>query len=95
MRLPIAKVDIYGIKEKDEKEVAIDVETITTIPYETKYQTDSSLPEGTEKLKQRGANGLIVKAYKAIKKNGITISKELLSKDTYNPLERIILKSSK
>ena len=91
----IAKVDIYGIKEKDEKEVAIDVETITTIPYETKYQTDSSLPEGTEKLKQRGANGLIVKAYKAIKKNGITISKELLSKDTYNPLERIILKSSK
>lgn len=91
----IAKVDIYGIKEKDEKEVSIDVETITTIPYETKYQTDSSLPNGAEKLKQKGANGLVVKAYKIIKQNGITLSKELLSKDTYNPLERIIIKSSK
>ena len=91
----IAKVDIYGIKEKDEKVIDIDVETVSTIPYETKYQTDTSLPNGTEKLKQKGANGVIVKAYKIIKQNGITVSKELLSKDTYNPLEKIILKSSK
>ena len=90
----IAKVDIYGIKEKDDKEIDIDVETISTIPYETKYQTDSSLPSNTEKLKQRGANGVIVKAYKLIKQNGITISKNLLSKDSYIPLDRIILKSS-
>ena len=90
----IAKVDIYGIKEKEDKEIDIDVETISTIPYETKYQTDSSLPSNTEKLKQRGANGVIVKAYKLVKQNGITISKSLLSKDSYKPLERIILKSS-
>ena len=89
----IAKVDIYGIKEKEDKEIDIDVETISTIPYETKYQTDSSLPSNTEKLKQRGANGVIVKAYKLIKQNGITISKNLLSKDSYIPLDRIILKS--
>ena len=91
----IAKVDIYGIKEKADKEIDIDVETISTIPYETKYQTDSSLPSNTEKLKQRGANGVIVKAYKLVKKNGITISKSLLSKDSYIPLDKIILKSSK
>ena len=90
----IAKVDIYGIKEKDDKEIDIDVETISTIPYETKYQTDSSLSANTEKLKQRGANGVVVKSYKLIKQNGITISKSLLSKDTYNPLDRIILKSA-
>lgn len=91
----IAKVDIYGIKEKEDKEIDIDVETISTIPYETKYQTDSSLPSNTEKLKQRGANGVIVKAYKLVKQNGITISKSLLSKDSYIPLDKIILKSSK
>ena len=91
----IAKVDIYGINEENEKEIDIDVDTISTIPYETKYQTDSTLPDGSEKLKQKGANGLVVKAYKVIKQNGITLSRELLSKDTYNPLEEIILKSSK
>ena len=90
----IAKVDIYGIKEKNEKEISIDVDIISTIPYETKYQTDSSLSEGIEKVKQRGANGLIVKAYKIIKQNGITLSKEFLSKDYYKPLEKVIQKSS-
>ena len=91
----MATVDIYGIKEKQEKEVSIEVETVSTIPYETKYITDSSLTSGEEKLKQRGADGVIVNSYKITKENGTIISKELLSKDTYKPLERIIAKSTK
>ena len=91
----MATVDIYGIKEKQEKEVSIDVETVSTLPYETKYIKDTSLPSGEEKLKQRGANGVVVNAFKIIKENGNIISKELLSKDTYKPLERIIAKSAK
>ena len=90
----IAAVDIYGIKEKNDTEIEIDVDTISTIPYETKYETDSNLPSNTEKLKQRGANGLIVKSYKITKQNGVEVSKEILSKDTYSSLDRIILKSS-
>ena len=90
----MATVDIYGIKEKQEKQVSIDVETVSTLPYETKYIKDTSLPAGEEKLKQRGADGLIVNSYKITKENGNIISKELLSKDTYKPLERIIAKSS-
>lgn len=90
----MAKVDIYGIKEKDEKEISIDVETISTIPYETKYIKDSSLPPNDEKVKQRGADGIIVNAYKITKQNGSIISKELLSKDSYKPLERIVANSS-
>ncbi len=91
----MATVDIYGIKEKQEKEVSIEIETISTIPYETKYITDSSLTLGEEKLKQRGADGVIVNSYKITKENGTIISKELLSKDTYKPLERIIAKCQK
>lgn len=90
----MAKVDIYGIKEKDEKAVSIEVETVSTIPYETKYIKDSSLASGDKKVKQKGADGIIVNAYKIIKQNGSIISKELLSKDSYKPLERIIAKSS-
>ena len=90
----IAKVDIYGIKEKDDKKIDFEIENVSNIPYDTKYQTDSSLPAGTEKVKQRGANGIIVNAYKIVQQNGITVSKELLSKDTYKALDRVILKSS-
>ena len=50
--------------------------------------------ENDEKVKQRGADGIIVNAYKITKQNGSIISKELLSKDSYKPLERIIAKSS-
>lgn len=90
----IAKVDIYGIKEETEYDISFDIETISNIPYDTKYKTDSSLPAGTEQVKQIGANGIIVNAYKIIKQNGITIARELISKDTYNALDRVILKSS-
>ena len=90
----IAKVDIYGIKEKDDKKVDFEIETVSNIPYDTKYQTDSSLSAGTKKVKQRGANGIIVNAYKVVQQNGITVSKELISKDTYKALDRVILKSS-
>ena len=90
----MATVNIYGIKEKNEKQVSIDVETLSTIPYETKYIKDSSFPSGEEKLKQKGADGLIVNSYKITKENGNIVSKELLYKDTYKPLERIIAKST-
>ena len=88
----MAKVDIYGIKEKEEKSVSIEVETVSTIPYETKYIKDSSLDLGDEIVKQRGADGVVVNAYKITKENGNIVSKELLSKDTYKPLERIVAK---
>ena len=91
----IAKVDIYGITEKDDYTAEFDIETVSNIPRDTKYEIDSSLPEGTEKIKQQGSDGIIVNAYKILKKNGITISRELISKDKYNPLDKIILTSSK
>ena len=90
----VAKVDIYGIKEEQEFEIDFDTEIISNIPYETKYEKDASLDEGKEVVKQKGTNGIIVNTYKIKKQNGITVSKEILSKDTYNTLDRIILKSS-
>ena len=90
----VAKVDIYGINEEIEYQVDFDVETVSTIPYETKEEIDSSLPAGTERVKQRGANGVIVNVYKIIKQKGITLTKEFISKDKYNALDRIIIKSA-
>lgn len=91
----IAKVDIYGIKEDLEYEVDFDIDIVSNIPYNTKYEIDSSLPSGTEKIKQRGADGIIVNSYKVLKQNGIIVSRVLISKDTYNALDRIIVTPEK
>ena len=91
----IVKIEIYGIKEDDDMNVSFDVETVSNIPSNIKYVDDSSLENGTEKIKQLGANGIIVNTYKIVTKNNIIVSKELISKDTYNAMDRIILKGTK
>jgi len=87
----IAKVDIYGIKEETEYNINFDVEIVSTIEYATKYKEDKSLKTGQEKIKQLGANGQSVKVYKVMKKNGIEVSRELISQDTYSALNKVVL----
>ncbi len=87
----VATVSIFGIKEADrEYTYSFKTETISTIPYTTKYVTDSSLAVGKEVVKQKGANGLVTQTYMTKMLNGKVISTELLSKDTYSAMQRII-----
>ena len=48
------------------------------------------MPEGTEKVIQKGYTGKTSIAYKILKYNGKTISKTVLSKDVYKPMNRIV-----
>lgn len=91
----IATVSIYGIKEEVEYTISLEVKQISTIPTSTKYVEDSSLPVGTEKVKQKGANGLKTETYLVKSLNGKVVSRTLLSKDTYNAMQKIILKGTK
>lgn len=88
----IAKVEIYGIKEENEFNISFDVETVSMIDFNTIYKVDNTLKIGQEKIKQAGANGQVVKVYKMTKKNGIEVSRELISQDTYSALNRVILR---
>lgn len=91
----IATISIYGIKEDTEYTISFSTRTIATIPYSTKYIEDSSLQVGTERTKQRGANGIQTETYKITSLNGKVISKTLLSKDTYNAMQKIVIKGTK
>lgn len=91
----IATVSIYGIKEENEYTFKFNTQTVSTIPYTTKYEEDSSLSAGTEKVKQKGANGIITQTYITKMLNGKVISTELLSRDTYSAMARIIIKGTK
>ena len=86
----IADIEIRGIKEETEYQVEIISETLEATPFETTYITDSALEKGQEVVLQNGQNGLKTQTYRVLKLGNVTISKTLISKDTYNPMEKII-----
>ncbi len=91
----IATVSVYGIKEENEYTFSFSTKTIASIPFTTKYIEDSTLAAGTEKVKQKGANGIKTETYITKMLNGKAISTTLLSRDTYDAMNRIVIKSTK
>lgn len=91
----VCSMTIYGIKEDKEYEVTIQSVIKSYIPYTTKYENDASLEKGEEVVEQAGYTGCTSEAYKILKLNGEVVSKTLLSKDTYDPMTRIIRRGTK
>ena len=86
----VVKVDIYGIKQDDDYDVTIESKETSIIPMETIYEEDNSLAEGEQVVTQRGEDGCTSETYKTLSKNGVVVSRTLVSKDTYNDLPTII-----
>lgn len=90
----IATVSMYGIKEENEYTFSFNTKTVASIPMSTRYEEDASLPEGTEKIKQKGHNGMKTETYITKMLNGKAVSTTLLSKDTYDAMTKIIIKGT-
>ena len=86
----VAKIDIYGIKEKVEYDVDIVTTILSYTPFSVTYEDDSSLSPGEERVSQYGMNGCKSITYKVLKLNGTEVSREVLSSDTYDPMDKII-----
>jgi len=92
----VVDISIYGIKEEVEYEVKIQTKIISNVPFSTTYKEDSKLDEGTEIVEQKGANGCKSETYRILKDvSGKIVSQTLLSKDSYNAMERIVIKGTK
>lgn len=91
----IAQIDVYGVKEETEYTVEIRTTVTSTIPYTTTYIEDASMAAGKETVKQNGMNGCKSETYKVLLLNGKVVSKTLLSKDTYNPMQRVVIRGTK
>lgn len=91
----ICEVKIYGIKEEVEYDIEIEVKVLQYTPYSVIYEDDSTMEDGQEKVSQYGANGCKSITYKIVKKNGVEISKTVLSTDTYKPMNKIIKRGTK
>lgn len=90
----VETISIYGIKENNE-EVIIQSKKVSIIERSVKYENDDSLEEGQEVIKQKGHDGCTSETYKIIRKDGEIISNELISKDTYHALDKIIKRGTK
>ena len=88
----VAKIDIYGIKEEVEYDVDIVTSVLSYTPFRVIYEDDSTLEPGQEKVSQSGMNGCRSITYKVVKLNGVEVSREVLSSDTYDPMNKIIKK---
>lgn len=86
----IAEFKINGIKEEVEYDISLYPVTTGSIPYSTQYIPDTSLAPGQQVTVQRGGNGLKVTTYKDKKLDGKLVSREVVSTDTYRPMNAII-----
>ena len=86
----VAEFKIYGIQEAEEYEIKILPVTTGTIPYGTSYVPDPSLAPGQQVVTQSGHLGYRVTTYIEKRLNGEVVSKDILSNDTYSPMQTII-----
>lgn len=91
----ITTAQIYGIKEKTEYEVIIQSKITSYIYRTTKYKNDATLEEGKEIVEESGFDGCNSETYKILKLNGKVISQTLVSRDTYDPMDRIVIRGTK
>ena len=85
------RIYIYGLKTDNDYKVVLDAQYVSSVPFTTTYQKDSSLASGQSKVIQSGSNGCKTVTYKYLyDKNGTLVSSECLSRDTYNPHNKII-----
>ncbi len=86
----VVSISITGIKEEKEYEIELTSTVLSTTPCETTYEKVATMNEGQEKVIQKGHSGQTSVAYKIVKYKNQVISKTLLSKDTYKPMNKIV-----
>ena len=86
----IARVSIHSIAQETDYIVEIATEIVEILPYETVYLTSHDAKNDKENIIQKGENGQVVETYKILKRGDLLISKTLLNKDTYRPMQETI-----
>lgn len=88
-------VTIYGTKV-DDTYVKMTNEKLGTISYETIYEDDPTLPEGTEKVKQTPYTGSKYRTYRNVYSgDGKLISSTFEASSNYKARDKIILRGTK
>jgi vancomycin resistance protein YoaR len=88
-------VNIYGKVLPNVPEYDVISRYERSIPHRTIVKNDSTLFVGEKKIKERGADGLIITTYRVEKVDGKVVKQEKLATDDFMPLHRIELVGTK
>ena len=83
-------ISFYGIREETEYDIDVISQYLATVPFTTKYIYDENMPEGTSQVITAGVNGYTSQSFLSKKLNGVQVSYDFLSKDTYNPQQQVV-----
>lgn len=83
---------VLGIKDPG-MEVTILVTDHSSWSRGVKYVEDPNLPPGKEKVIEKGSNGHSAKTWRVVKRNGVEVSRELISRSRYAGGVKIIARS--
>ncbi|MFE3576611.1 G5 domain-containing protein [Lysinibacillus sp. NPDC059133] len=86
------KVELLA--QKKEKEISVRVSKDKIIQPRVIIRYSKDLPVGSEEVLQEGQDGVRVEVYRSVLENGNT-TEELVSRDYYPPVNKIIVKSSR
>jgi vancomycin resistance protein YoaR len=75
----------------DKAEVTVTSQVTGEIPFSIIEKEDPSLPPGKKKVDQKGFNGKTSVTYRKIKRPGQPEKEEAVSRDSYHPMNKIIL----
>lgn len=82
-------ITIRGKKKNDNRTIEMISEKTGTIEPKVVQKRDSTLPEGTTKVEEKGSSGSTYVTYKIVKENGKEVSREVLCKSTYKAKDRV------
>lgn len=86
----IAEFKFHGMQEETEYEISLLPKTTASIPFGTSFVQDATLLPGQQIVTQAGHLGYKVTTYKIKKLNGVEVSREVITNDTYQPMKTII-----
>ena len=86
----IAEFKIHGMQEAEEYEIRILPQVTATLPFSTKTIPDPTLAPGQQVVDTHGKQGYKVTTRIEKRLNGQVVSNEILSNDTYVPMQTVI-----
>ena len=83
------RAEIYGV---DSVSIRRRSETIDTLPYETEFREDASIPFGEERIDTYGKNGIKSEGWLDYFEDGKLVRSVLIRRDCYAPQKQVILR---
>ncbi len=87
--------NVFSSTKLNESNYSILTDVTNVIPNQTKYIKDPTLPLGTQEVDVKGTKGYKVDVFLVTKKGGQVVSKTLIHKDFYKPVDKIIKQGTK